>query len=178
MTRNSYIKSLRNRFQLVDNYLRQVNILFLANHIQSNEKELHGQVLSEILPLWNVPIQISVSSRVVTAIANRADSDMEVWYSHQGCKSIWLETLGLILLHFDHFGAIVVSPVELLGLKAGVMHNKTKQWSQEELVTLFFQGRKRVCFAVVSSCVIREAKCLSKSCNSSLQEVVLIQQGA
>lgn len=38
-------------FQLVDNYLRQVNILFLANQIQSNEKGLHGQVLSEILHL-------------------------------------------------------------------------------------------------------------------------------
>lgn len=59
----------------MDNYLRQVNLLFLANQIQSNEKELQGQVLSEILHLLNVPTQISVSSRVVIAITNTDDYD-------------------------------------------------------------------------------------------------------
>lgn len=50
----------------MDNYLRQVNILLLANQIQSNEKELQGQVLSEILHLY---------SRVVIAITNTDDYD-------------------------------------------------------------------------------------------------------
>lgn len=75
-----------------------------------------------------------------------------------------MDTLGSILLHCDHFGAILMSAMEVLGLKTGVMHNKTKQGTLEELMTLFFQGRKRVCFSVVSSCVTAEAKWLSKNC--------------
>lgn len=148
----------------MDNYLRQVNILFLANQIQSNEKELQGQVLSEILHLLNVPTQISVSSRVVIAITNTDDYDEKAWYSHQGCGAIWLETLGLILSHCDHISVIIMSAVELWWLKTGLIHYKMKLSTLEELMTLFFQGRKWVCFAAVSSCMIREDKCLHKNC--------------